>query len=266
MSSEHSLALVLSSLPLYWLSGGKGHARFFLEESSGEGKSGADACSASCQFRLIFLRLDSIIGLTRRPSSLAGGFFVLLYYIPIYFQAVRSTSATNSGIRNLALIIADSMSPSSLRSLQDSHSPILSYSTNRHRLGHRYHAPRLLRPLHHPRRSLDNSRLRHDLHLQHDIVERCLDRLPSARRLRHRLLLPSSNHGRASAFPARRRLLHDRNTPMYVFPPLLLFHHSHPCYALTKTLILSRPNHRRRHIRLRRSISLQQSIHQLAAS
>ena len=50
-------------------------------------------------------------GLTHRPSRLAGGFFVLLYYIPIYFQAVRNTTATNSGIRNLALIIADSMSP-----------------------------------------------------------------------------------------------------------------------------------------------------------
>lgn len=40
---------------------------------------------------------------------LAGGFFALLYYIPIYFQAVRDTSATDSGIRNLALIIADTI-------------------------------------------------------------------------------------------------------------------------------------------------------------
>lgn len=33
----------------------------------------------------------------------------MLYYIPIYFQAVRNTSAANSGIRNLSLIITDSM-------------------------------------------------------------------------------------------------------------------------------------------------------------
>ncbi|KAF9634907.1 hypothetical protein BFW01_g5802 [Lasiodiplodia theobromae] len=40
---------------------------------------------------------------------LAGGFFILLYYLPIYFQAIRSTSAQESGIRNLALIIADTI-------------------------------------------------------------------------------------------------------------------------------------------------------------
>ncbi|KAF1974842.1 putative MFS transporter [Bimuria novae-zelandiae CBS 107.79] len=37
---------------------------------------------------------------------LGAGFFILLYYIPIYFQAVLATSAEQSGIRNLALIIA----------------------------------------------------------------------------------------------------------------------------------------------------------------
>ncbi|KAK7532592.1 MFS multidrug transporter [Phyllosticta citricarpa] len=37
---------------------------------------------------------------------IAGAFFILLYYLPIYFQAIRNTSAANSGVRNLALIIA----------------------------------------------------------------------------------------------------------------------------------------------------------------
>lgn len=41
-------------------------------------------------------------------SSLGAAFFVLLYYIPIYFQAVLGVSAVDSGIRNLALIIATS--------------------------------------------------------------------------------------------------------------------------------------------------------------
>jgi hypothetical protein len=37
---------------------------------------------------------------------LSGSFFLLLYYIPIYFQAVDETSAAQSGINNLPLIIA----------------------------------------------------------------------------------------------------------------------------------------------------------------
>ena len=36
---------------------------------------------------------------------LAGSFFVLLYYLPIYFQAILGASAQSSGIRNIALII-----------------------------------------------------------------------------------------------------------------------------------------------------------------
>jgi hypothetical protein len=37
---------------------------------------------------------------------LSGAFFTILYYLPVYFQAVLGTSAEQSGIRNLALIIA----------------------------------------------------------------------------------------------------------------------------------------------------------------
>lgn len=37
---------------------------------------------------------------------LGGSFFVLLYYLPIYFQVVSGVSAQDSGIRNLAMIIA----------------------------------------------------------------------------------------------------------------------------------------------------------------
>lgn len=36
---------------------------------------------------------------------LGGSFFVLIYYIPIWFQAVKGTSAVESGIRNLPLIL-----------------------------------------------------------------------------------------------------------------------------------------------------------------
>ncbi|KAH8808033.1 major facilitator superfamily domain-containing protein [Xylogone sp. PMI_703] len=37
---------------------------------------------------------------------LAGGFFLLLYYMPIYFQVVDGVSASQSGVRNLAMILA----------------------------------------------------------------------------------------------------------------------------------------------------------------
>lgn len=38
---------------------------------------------------------------------LSGAFFTILYYLPVYFQAVLGTSAEQSGVRNLALIIAN---------------------------------------------------------------------------------------------------------------------------------------------------------------
>jgi MFS transporter, DHA2 family, glioxin efflux transporter len=41
---------------------------------------------------------------------LAGAFFLLLYYLPIYFQAVSGVSASNSGVRNLPLILAVTIS------------------------------------------------------------------------------------------------------------------------------------------------------------
>lgn len=40
---------------------------------------------------------------------LGGAFFTLLYYIPIYFQAILDVKAGESGVRNLALILATSI-------------------------------------------------------------------------------------------------------------------------------------------------------------
>ncbi|KAL9117491.1 MAG: hypothetical protein Q9187_005973 [Circinaria calcarea] len=37
--------------------------------------------------------------------TLGGAFFILVYYLPIWFQAIQGTSATGSGIRNLPLIL-----------------------------------------------------------------------------------------------------------------------------------------------------------------
>ena len=36
---------------------------------------------------------------------LGASFFVLIYYIPIWFQAIKGTSAVESGIRNLPMIL-----------------------------------------------------------------------------------------------------------------------------------------------------------------
>lgn len=39
----------------------------------------------------------------------AGSFFVLLYYLPVYFQATRGDSAQQSGIKNLPLVLGASL-------------------------------------------------------------------------------------------------------------------------------------------------------------
>lgn len=39
----------------------------------------------------------------------AGSFFILLYYLPIYFQATRNDSAQDSGIKNLPLVLGASI-------------------------------------------------------------------------------------------------------------------------------------------------------------
>ena len=41
---------------------------------------------------------------------LGGSFFVFVYYLPIWFQAIKNTSATQSGIDNLPLILAQVIS------------------------------------------------------------------------------------------------------------------------------------------------------------
>lgn len=41
---------------------------------------------------------------------LAGSFFLLLYYLPIYFQVVSGVTASQSGVRNLPLILGNTIS------------------------------------------------------------------------------------------------------------------------------------------------------------
>ena len=39
-------------------------------------------------------------------ACLGGAFFILIYYVPIWFQAIKETSAVESGIRNLPMILS----------------------------------------------------------------------------------------------------------------------------------------------------------------
>jgi len=48
----------------------------------------------------------SILAGTWFGCSLGGAFFLFIYYIPIWFQAIKGTTAINSGIRTLPLILA----------------------------------------------------------------------------------------------------------------------------------------------------------------
>lgn len=59
--------------------------------------------SATVPPRLLAKR--SIAGASWFNFSLGSFFLVLIYYLPIWFQAVKGTSAVESGIRNLPLIL-----------------------------------------------------------------------------------------------------------------------------------------------------------------
>lgn len=52
------------------------------------------------------LRQRTVAGSAWFAAMLGGSFFALLYYIPIWFQAIQGVSATQSGIRNLPLVLS----------------------------------------------------------------------------------------------------------------------------------------------------------------
>lgn len=52
------------------------------------------------------LKQRSMLSATWFVICLGGSFFILIYYIPIWFQAIKGTTATESGIRSLPMILA----------------------------------------------------------------------------------------------------------------------------------------------------------------
>ncbi|KAF7191068.1 MFS gliotoxin efflux transporter gliA [Pseudocercospora fuligena] len=55
------------------------------------------------------LRTKTFAFLMTFQVILAGGFFILLYYLPIYFQAVKGVNASESGVRGIPLVIGASI-------------------------------------------------------------------------------------------------------------------------------------------------------------
>lgn len=62
---------------------------------------------ALVQFR--FLRDRTIAAQSAFVFFVAGAFFILIYYLPIYFQSTRNVSAARSGINNLPLVLGASL-------------------------------------------------------------------------------------------------------------------------------------------------------------
>lgn len=52
------------------------------------------------------LKQRSVASAAWFSTCLGASFFVLIYYVPIWFQAIKETSAVGSGIRNLPMILA----------------------------------------------------------------------------------------------------------------------------------------------------------------
>ncbi|KIM96947.1 hypothetical protein OIDMADRAFT_131347 [Oidiodendron maius Zn] len=61
------------------------------------------------QLEFLKLRERTLLAVCVFIIFFSGAFFVLLYYLPIYFQAIGGVSAQQSGIRNLPLIISVSI-------------------------------------------------------------------------------------------------------------------------------------------------------------
>jgi hypothetical protein len=62
---------------------------------------------ATVPFRIITNR--TIAAACVFGAGIGGSFFIFIYYIPIWFQAIKGTSAVDAGIYSLSLILADTV-------------------------------------------------------------------------------------------------------------------------------------------------------------
>jgi hypothetical protein len=122
---------------------------------------------------------------------------VLLYYLPIYFQAVLGVSAVESGIRNLALIIGVSKSCSRSLTITGSQANILN-SNLHHHIRWLDHSIRLLHAIRRIGLMSGHRRLWTDLYLRPELFLGSLDRLPGFDRHGSWDVLPDTCHGWSS--------------------------------------------------------------------
>lgn len=129
---------------------------------------------------------------------LSGSLFVLVYYLPIYFQAILGSTAIESGIRNLALVVpVCKCYPLDLFGFD---LLINKWNSYLHHPGRRInYTVRSLRTLHDHRILPRNSRRGTDLNLRSTIVTQSLDRLPNPLWRSLRSVVPSAHHGGASS-------------------------------------------------------------------
>jgi hypothetical protein len=130
---------------------------------------------------------------------LAGTFYTLLYYIPIYFQAVRGTDATESGVRIIPFLLGHSkllslscpVSRISLPAFQDR---VVNgqCSVRHHSIRRSHYHLRLFRSFPASRRLNHHCCNRSNLHLDHKYSCEQMDWLPSPRRNWKRARIPSS--------------------------------------------------------------------------
>lgn len=59
--------------------------------------------------QLRFLKQRTIATLSAFVFFLAGAFFIMIYYLPIYFQSTQNVSASRSGVNNLPLVLGASL-------------------------------------------------------------------------------------------------------------------------------------------------------------
>ena len=129
---------------------------------------------------------------------ISGAVFVLIYFLPIYFQAIRGASAVGSGIRHLALVIPICKYTPSVRILPSR--LLTGIYSNLHDHGRRPgDTLRLLRPVHDLRVLPVGHRMWPHIHVPRTITCFRMAWISNSRWHRFRPVVPDAGHGSSSS-------------------------------------------------------------------